>query len=207
MGIGDRDNALGGLLFAVMALKELLDDTEGDGRFGGRAGLGDDDAGDIPLFGEVHQLGQILLGEVVSGKDDLGGVLAAQLSGEIVAERLDDAFGAEVAAADADADDKVHPLGLPGVPDGLTVGDHAGGRLRRKMFPSQEIIAGAVLGIQDIKGLEGFIQVLVEQGFIGEALAVFYIYFDHGINCLYYLSGGTRTRSALSRRPSGNRGP
>ena len=69
---------------------------------------------------------------------------------------LDGASGAQIRTADADHDHQVHAFGLPSVTDSLASSDQGFGRLAGKMFPSQEIISGAVPGNQRIKCGKGF---------------------------------------------------
>ena len=179
LGVGDGDDALGRLLLAVGVLQVLLHDAEGDGGLGGGAGLGDDDAGDIALGGQVHEFGEVFLGQVVAGEDDLGGVLLRELLREVVAEGLDRALGAEVGTADADGDHQVHALGLPVVADRLAIRNQAFGGLGRQVLPTQEVIAGAVSGDEDIESIEGLAHIRIKLGSIHEAAATFNVYFYH----------------------------
>ena len=79
-------------------------DAEGDARLGGRARLGDDDDAKLVSPDQIHQIIEVVLADVAASKEHLGSGNGL-VSSEVVAERLDDALGAEVAAADADADD------------------------------------------------------------------------------------------------------
>ena len=83
MGIGDGDYPFGRV--SVVLLDVFLHDSAGYSRLGGGAGLGDNDCGYIPLGHEIHELGEIFLGKVVSGEYNFRGFLrSAELLGEIV---------------------------------------------------------------------------------------------------------------------------
>jgi hypothetical protein len=47
------------------------------------------------------------------------------------------------------------------------------------MLPTQEVIAGAVSGDEDIECIEGLAHIRVILGSIHEAAATFYVYFYH----------------------------
>ena len=179
LGVGDGDDALGRFLLAVGVLQILLHDAEGDSGLGGGAGLGDDDAGDIALGGEVHQFSEVFLREVVSGENHFGGVFLGQLFREIVAQGLDCALGTEVGTADADGDHQVHAFSLPVVTDRFTVRNQAFRRLGRQVLPAEEVIAGAVPGDEDIESIQGLAHIRIVLGLVHEAAASFNIYFNH----------------------------
>ncbi len=187
LGIRNGHDALGSIL--VFLFDVFFDNPEGYGRFGRGAGLGDDDAGDVALCHQIHQLGQVFLRQVVAGENHLGiRFLAAQLTGKIMGQGLNGATGAQIRTADADHDHQVHALGLPAVTHGFAVCDQGFGRLAGKMFPSQEIISGAIPGNQRIKCGKGFpdrfivLRILHE----GAAASKIYFYHIHSINFLAF---------------------
>ena len=182
LGVGDGDDALGGLGLAVGVFQILLDDAEGDGRLGGGAGLGDHDAGDVAFGAQVHELGEVFLGEIIAREDHLGGVLLGQLLREIVAQGLDGALRAEVGTADADGDHQVHALGLPVVPDGLAVSDEAFRRLGRQVLPAEKVISRAVSGDKNVESLEGFSYILLIFVSVHETVTTFNVYFYHDVS-------------------------
>ncbi len=128
---------------AVTLFDILLDDTEGDGRFGCSTALGDDDGCNVAFCSKVHEFGKIFLGEVVSGEDDLGGVLLFELLCEIVAKGLDDAFCSEVASSDADGNHEVYAFCFPVFADGVNVIEHLSGDFRGEVLPAKEVVACA----------------------------------------------------------------
>ena len=179
LGIRDGNDAVCSLRLAVAGFNELLHNAEGHGGLGGGAALGDDDAGYVTLCGQVHQLCQVFLGEVVAGEDHLGGVLALELLGEAVAEGLYHALGTQVAAADTDGNDQVYALFHPLVADGLVVVDLTLGNLAGKFLPTQEIVTGAVFVLENVEGVQGLGHVGLILGGIHKGLAAFNFYFDH----------------------------
>ena len=165
----------------------LLHDAEGDGRLRGGAGLGDHDAGDVAFGAQVHEFGEVFLGEVVAREDDLGGVLLGQLLCEVVAQGFDGALRAEIGSADADGDHQIHALGLPVVPDGLAVRDEAFRRLGRQVLPAEEIIPRAVSGDQHVECLEGLAHILLIFVSVHETVATFYVNFYHNVYFLKFV--------------------
>ena len=102
-----------------------------------------------------------------------------------MAEGLDRALGAEVGTADADGDHQVHALGLPVVADRLAIRNQAFGRFGRQVLPSQEVIAGAVPGDEDIESIEGLAHIRVILGSIHEAAATFNVNFYHSLKIIF----------------------
>ena len=139
--VRDGHDTLGGLLLAVAGLDLGLDQAEGDGRLGRRARFRDDDGGDRVLLRGLHQRVDVVFGDVLSGEDDRRLLLLAVQQLERVAHGLEYGLGAEVRAADADADDQI---GLRAQPcgRGLDGCDFGVGDRRRKVYPAQEVVAG-----------------------------------------------------------------
>ncbi len=183
LGVGDGHNAVCSLCLAVVGLKVLLHNAESHGGLGGGAALGDDDCGDVALGGQIHEFGQVFLGEVVTGEDYLGGVLVPQLLGKVVAQGLHHALGTQVGTADADGNHKVYAFFDPLVADGLVFGQLAVGDLPGKFLPAQEVVAGAGLVFEHVKSLQGLVHIGFILGRIHEGRAAFNIYFDHIIKC------------------------
>ncbi len=148
------DDALGGLLLAVALLDLGLDDAEGDGGFGGRARFRDHDGGYRVLLQGVEQLGGVILRNVLASKehDGLRLFLVEQLEG--VAHRLQHRLGAQVGAADSDADDHFGLLAQLGSlrADGF---DLCGVYRRGEVHPAQKVVAGTLLRVQQGVGLFG----------------------------------------------------
>ena len=144
--IGDGDDALRSIL--VILLYKGLYDAEGHGRLGRGAALGYHDASDIALGGKVHQLGKILLGEVVAGKNHVRSGLGALAElVEVARKGFNGAAGPEVGAADADDNDKVDALGLPVVTHSLEFSYKALGSAARQVFPAEKVVAGSLFAV------------------------------------------------------------
>ena len=99
------------------------------------------------LLHGVEQFGGVILRDVLSGKEDGGVFLLLVQEFEGVAHGLQDGFGAEVRAADADAD---HHVGLGTQFRGLLFdgGDVGPGDRRGEFHPAQEIVSGAFARVQ-----------------------------------------------------------
>ena len=149
-------------------------------------------AGAVALGHQVHQFAEVLLGKVVAGEDDLGGVARlAQLLGEIVGEGLDGAAGAEVGASDADDDGEVDALGLPVGLDGLELLDQALRNVYGKCLPAKEVVACAGLAFEHVESLQGLVHKFFVISFFHEGGAASQIKFYHGvieIRCLFRIS-------------------
>ena len=101
LGVGDCHDALGGNFLAYLLLKHVLEETEGDCRLGGGSRLRDYHDAEAFAFKKFHQVIEIILADVVAGKYHFGAVILLE-SGEVVAQSLDNGFGAKIAAANAD---------------------------------------------------------------------------------------------------------
>ncbi len=129
-----------GPFLALLLLEHLLEQTEGDGGLGGGAALADDDDAEAVTLDEVHEVVQVVLADVVAGKNHLC-ALAGLEGGEVVGECFHHGLGAEVTAADAYGDHIVALLAqrarasLEGAQ--LRLVD-----ARRQVEPSQEVVAG-----------------------------------------------------------------
>ena len=94
-----HDNLLGELL-ATLVLALLLQQTEGQGSLGGGSTLRDIDDTEFLSLQVVGQFGQIVLADVVSGKQDGGIALVAHEPLERIAQRLNHGLCSEIASAD-----------------------------------------------------------------------------------------------------------
>ena len=145
--VGDGHDALRSLLLAVTLLDLGLYEAERDGRLGRRARLRNHDGGDRMLLQRGEQFGGVILRNVLSGENDRGVLLLLVQEFEGIAHGFEHGLGAEVRAADADADDHV---GLRAqfrslLPDGVDlVLRNRGG----EVHPTQKIVAGAVARMQ-----------------------------------------------------------
>ena len=103
--VGRGVDALRRLRAAVFALQLFAEEAEGDGGFGGRAGLGDDVDGKVLVADEIHHLVERVGREAVADEVDVRGGLFLQI---VVgrAEALDHAARTQIAAADADDDER-----------------------------------------------------------------------------------------------------
>ena len=143
VGVGDGDDALGGGVAAYGLLKLFAQDAESDGRLGGSAGLGDDNDAELLAFEVFLQVVEIILADVVTGEENLGGADATVLErAESVGEGFDDGLGAEVAAADADADDGL-ALVAQSVGGLLDFVEEGVGCAGGQVGPAQEVVAEA----------------------------------------------------------------
>ena len=95
VGVGGGEDVLVGLV-AVFLLQQLPEDTEGDRRLQGSAGLGDYVHVEVHIPQPVQGVAQGIGGKHVAHEEDLGIVLAGQGF-----EQLDGAPGAQVGTADA----------------------------------------------------------------------------------------------------------
>ena len=139
MGVGDGHDAVLGLLFAHLSLELLLEQTEGDGRLGSRSRFGDnDDAERFPLQ-QGLQFIQVVLADVLSGKEDNGVFMFVVQELEGIREGLDYGFGTQVAAADTDNDYDVaalfHLFGC-----GFEVGQMGFGYFGGQVQPTQKVV-------------------------------------------------------------------
>lgn len=91
-----------------LLFQELLAEPEGDGRFGGGAGLGNDADAEIHVLQEVQQVGMVGAAEIMTGKKDLGFAILQVV--EAVAQGFDGRPGPQVRAANPDDHQSV---GLP----------------------------------------------------------------------------------------------
>ena len=111
---------------------------------------------------QVHQVIEVVLADVVAGKQHLGAT-ARLVGSEVVAQGLDNGLGAQVTATDADGDDILtllaqHGSGLLDAGELLLV-DAAG-----QVKPAQEVVAGTRAAFERLLGGEGSIaQVLCLQ--------------------------------------------
>ena len=96
VGVGGGENVLVSLI-AVLLLQQLTEDTEGDRRLQGGAGLGDDVHVEILVAQLLQNVAEIIRRQAVAGEKYLGVVLAGQ-----GLEQLDGASRAQVGAADTD---------------------------------------------------------------------------------------------------------
>ena len=167
-GIGNGDNADCGFLLAVTLLDVLLNNTESDCRLCGGAALGYDDAGNVALCSKVHELCQILLREVVAGKDYLRGVLFLELLGKVVAKGLNYALCAKIASADADCNHKVNSALFPVCADGVYVVQHFSGNFGGEVLPAKEVISCAFFGFKDVECVQGLLYIGIILGGIYE---------------------------------------
>ena len=151
--VGNGHDTLGGPGLAVTPFDLRLDDAEGHGRFGRRPRLGDDDRRDRMVLDGIEQFVGILFREILTGEDDHR-LLARTQRGERIAHRLRNGFGTQIGTADTDADNHVGTLAQL-----LGFGPDARQLLRRdrrgKGHPSQEIVAGALLRIEQRERLAG----------------------------------------------------
>ena len=106
---------------------------------------------------QVHQVIEVVLADVVAGKQHLGAV-AALVGGEVVAQGLDNGLGSQVTATDTDGDDILALLAQDGC--GLLqclqllLVDAAG-----QVEPAQEVVAQATAAFQRLLGSEsGIVQ-------------------------------------------------
>ena len=141
LGIGDSHDDLLGHLLATLFLTHALQQAEGDGRLGGGTALGDvDDAEAYPL--EVsHEFAEVVLTDVVAGKEDAG-ITALLQPAETVAQGIDDHACAQVASADTGYYDGITVL-LERLGRGVDFLDEGRRDAAGQVHPAQEIVAGA----------------------------------------------------------------
>ena len=102
-----------------------------------------------------------------------------ELFGKIVAQGLNHALGTQITAADADGDHQIHALLFPEMADAVDVFEDGSRNLGGKMFPSQEIIAGAFLAFQYVESIQGLVYKSIILGGLDEGSAAFDIYINH----------------------------
>ena len=130
--------------FAVLFLKQLLEDAERDGRLRRRAGFGDDDHGEIPVADHGDRLAQRLTGDAVAREIDIRRLLR---EGVVVRalQKLYHRARTEIRAADADDDNGLR-IALDLLRRLLDAGELFLVVVHRQVDPAEEIIsrAGAV---------------------------------------------------------------
>ncbi len=147
-GVGDGHDELSGGLATGLGLKLLLEQAEGDGGLGGGAALGDDDDAEAAAAQILLQLVEVVLADILTGKEHFGAVGLAKLA----AESLQHSLGAQIAAADADAYHRI-AVAAQSLGGGVDVGYELGGGVGGKTEPAQEVIAGAVAVDKSAEGL------------------------------------------------------
>ena len=149
-GIGYSDDVALSEFLTLLLLEHLLEQTEGNGGLGRGARLGDDDDAELVSAHQVHQVVEVILADVVAGKDHLGAI-GALVSGKVVAQGLDNGLSTQITAADADGDDILALLAQLGGTffNGLQLRlvDTAG-----QVEPSQEIVAFTAAVFQHLLG-------------------------------------------------------
>ena len=103
-----------------------------------------------------------------------------------MAQGLDHALGAQVAASDADGNHQVHALLLPEMADGVDIAENGGRNFGGKVFPSQEIVSGAVFAFQYIESFQGLVDISFIFGRLNEGSAAFDIYIYHNYCVLIF---------------------
>ncbi len=98
---GGIDAALGTFL-AILFFQHLLEKTEGDGGFGGGAGLGDNVDGEIPVADDLHDIVQVGRRNVVAGEIDFRNALFPDAVIHLALAEFDGGAGAQIGTADAD---------------------------------------------------------------------------------------------------------
>ena len=101
LGIGNSHYHLTSHVLAQLGLTLLLEQTESEGGLGSGTRLGDIDDAEALALQIVGELSQIVLADIVAGKENLRVLLVLNEPGKRVAEGFDDSARAEVAAADA----------------------------------------------------------------------------------------------------------
>ena len=101
LGVGHGHNHFLGLFFAALLLTLLLEQTEGEGCFGSGARLGNVDDTKLLVFKILSELVEVILSDIVAGKQDGRILLVIHQPSERVAQRLDDGTCTEVATSDA----------------------------------------------------------------------------------------------------------
>ena len=142
MGVGDSDDHVLGSLLAPLGLTLLLQQAEGEGRLRGRAALGDIDHAKALTLQIGGQFVEVVLANVVAGKEDDRVAVVADQPRETIAQGLDDGACAEVRTSDTGHDDIV-ALAAERVGHGLHLVEKLRCDARRQMQPSEEVIAWA----------------------------------------------------------------
>ena len=141
--VGDGHDAFGGFLLAVTLFDLGFDQAEGDGRFGRGSRLGDDDRGDRVLLHGFEQFVGVILRDVLACEhhDGFRPLLVQEL--ERIAHGFEHGLGAQIRAADADADDH---FGLFAELRGLLLDgfDPVGRDRRGQVHPAEEVAAGTL---------------------------------------------------------------
>ena len=146
-GICHSHYQLFGCLHAYLALKLLFEQTERDGRLGGGAALADYDNSEFPVGQELLKLIQVVLADILAGKQHLGPFALGFISRKAVLKGLNHGLGAQIGAAYTYADHIVHCL-TELVGCSLDVIYLRTVYLRRKIHPPVEIVAGTFVFIQ-----------------------------------------------------------
>ena len=136
-------------LGAVFLFERGLEDAEGDGGLGRGAGLGDDVHGEIAVADHGEDLRHRVGGDAVAGKIDVRGGLG---QGVVVGalQKLHDGARAEIAAADADDDQRLG-IGLDLRRSLLDAGEFVLVVVHRQVDPADEIVARAGAVHQRVK--------------------------------------------------------
>ena len=135
LGIGHGHNDVLGCLLAHLGLALLLQQAEGEGGLSRSTRLRDVDDAKLLILQVLGHLREVVLADVVAGKEDDGVLLVLDKPCEGIAEGFDDGAGAEVAAADAGHH---HHLALlaQGIGHGLYFVNEFGRDARRQVQPS-----------------------------------------------------------------------
>ena len=149
LGISDGHDDLAGLLLATLSLALLLQQTEGEGGLGGCARLGNIDDAKLLVLQVLGELEEIVLANVVAGKEDGGVLLVLNEPAERVAQRFDDGTGSQVGTANAG-----HDHGLAIVAQrfgaGLYLVKKSWRNLRGQVQPAQKVVAGTGTILQSL---------------------------------------------------------
>ena len=155
MGVGYGNDTVFGLLFAHLGFELLFEQTEGDGGLGGRSRLGDDDDTERFPFQEGLQFKEVILTDVLSGKENHGVLMFVAKELEGVGKGFDYGFGSQIAAADTDYHHDFAAVSqLFG--SGFEVGQMSFADFGGQMQPPQKVITLAGTFVQHFDTVVGF---------------------------------------------------
>ena len=110
LGVGNGHDDLASHLLAALLLTLFLQQTESQSSLSCGAALGDIDDTEATVLQVLSELVEIVLADIVAGKEDVGVLALVGEPLEAVAQGLDDSAGTEIGAADASHDNGVAVL-------------------------------------------------------------------------------------------------
>ena len=147
-GVGHGHDATLRLGFAAVFLKHGLQQTERESGLGRGARFGDVDDAELLALQELHEVGQVVLADVVAGIDHVRILATHGLIGvEGVLQSVVNGFRAEIRASDTGYHHHLATLAKV-VGYGLYLVQKCVGNAARQVYPADVVVAGSFAGFQ-----------------------------------------------------------